>query len=143
MDQFRIPLTIWTVMMPVPLTIVVLLQAWFGPLHGAFAALAILLPLLLTTLVSIVLLFVAVLQVGPDGLIIYRLNRLRWADVTAARHQRVFGLPYLVLYRARGGRWWVPLYFRGATDLREAVWQATPKDNPIHHALKPDQFRRE
>jgi hypothetical protein len=71
------------------------------------------------------------------------LNRLRWADVAAARHQRVFGLPYLVLQRARGGRWWVPLYFRGPTNLRETLWRSTPEGSPIHHALKPEQFRRE
>ena len=76
------------------------------------------------------------LSVRDDGIVMYRLNRMTWSDVQSARFRRVVGLPYLHIQRHHGVPLWLPLYFRGARDLRHVLIERAPERNPIHACLK-------
>jgi hypothetical protein len=75
--------------------------------------------------------------VTEDGVIMYRIWKLRWHEVTSARLQRSFGLEYLRVVRR--GRLqpslWLPLYFVGAGPLSAALRDHAPVGNPIRECL--------
>jgi hypothetical protein len=118
---------------------------WIGVLMAiAAAALPLAWPdttVVLAMLGTIVLLtsyslWVFKLIVHDDGIVMYRLNRMMWSEVQSARFRRVVGLPYLHVRRQHGMAWWLPLYFRGARDLRCALIERAPEGNPIPRCLK-------
>jgi hypothetical protein len=90
------------------------------------------------------------ISIGPEGIAIYRINRMRWNDAVSARPRRVLGLRYVHVQRSRGMSWWVPLYFIGGRDLREALVDYAPESNPIslcladtpNEPLQPTPLRR-
>jgi hypothetical protein len=79
--------------------------------------------------------FVCVMDIDDEGMALYRVNRLRWPEVVGAQPRRVLFIPYLVLERTRGMKWWVPLYFTGPVDVREALRRSVGPGHPIHSAL--------
>ncbi len=135
MLRFRIPILLWAVVLLVvcvPAILPVLLIWRLDPVLMWES----LLPYALIYLVALAFtLFNFVLDVHPEGLRLYHVNRLVWSDIRSARTRRVLFLPYLVLQRKRGMQWWVPLYFTGPVDLREALRQAVPPEHPIRTAL--------
>jgi hypothetical protein len=76
-----------------------------------------------------------VMDFDGEGMVLYRVNRLRWPEVVSARPRRILFVPYLVLERTKGMKWWVPLYFTGPVDLREALRRSVPPGHPVHAAL--------
>ena len=82
-------------------------------------------------LALVMLLFMSIVTVSDDGIVLYRVNRLPWTQVVAARRVSVFGLPYLLITRHRGYRWWLPLYFNGDRSIEEALVEKAPIGNPI------------
>lgn len=61
----------------------------------------------------------------------YGVNRLCWSDITAVRKRSVLSLPYLHITRAKGLKWWLPLYFTGPRDMLTAIAEKAPAGNPV------------
>jgi len=76
-------------------------------------------------------------QVRQDGVKLYGLWWLPWAEVTYVRYWKVLGLPYFRVKRSRGFSWWIPLYFVGDRDLGDAIIQAAPPGNPFGSVSMP------
>ena len=134
MTKFRIPLTLWGILMPLPLTI--LLGAIALSYDGEYIALIIGPLVVVCGLMLLISLSIAVLQVRPDGLVLYRVNRVRWEEISGAQLRGIMRLPHLVLQRRQGTQWWVPLYFHGPVDLRTLLREAAPEGSPIREALE-------
>ena len=81
------------------------------------------------------LLFVPVVSVGDSGIVLYRVNVLPWSRVQAARRVTFLGLPYLLVERHNGFRWWLPLYVQGKRTLADSLADRAPADNPLAGAL--------
>jgi hypothetical protein len=135
MLQFRIPLRIWAAFAAfVPL--VTLPIFYFTRSSGLLPFWVTLGPFLIILSVSLLSsLYISELRVSSDGLILNRFNRLAWSEVTAARLRSFGGLPYLFVNRRRGSSWWIPLYYSGPVDLREALLQHAPEGHPVRRAL--------
>ena len=71
------------------------------------------------------------MTVAEEGLILFRVNELRWSQVSGVRAVRLLGLPHLVISRRNGGRWWMPLYLRGMPRLQQALAEKAPIGNPL------------
>lgn len=74
---------------------------------------------------------ICTVSVNEQGLVLYRVNRLSWLDIKEARARSVLGLPYVLISRASGFSWWVPLYLRSPQAFFSAVISAAPKSNPL------------
>ncbi len=110
-----------------------LLLLWFGlgawlvwPRKLALIALGLELVLALGLLFSLF-----TVTVAEEGLILFRVNELRWSQVSGVRAVRLLGLPHLVISRRNGGRWWMPLYLRGMPRLQRALAEKAPIGNPL------------
>ena len=75
--------------------------------------------------------FLCTVQVGSDGIVLYRVNRARWQDVTAAMPASFLGLPYLKIQRKNGIRWQIPLYLKKPDDFRRALAASAPVGHPL------------
>lgn len=73
----------------------------------------------------------AVVAINDGGIVLYRVNRLSWSNIVTVRRVSVLGLPYLVITRKKGFRWWLPLYFRGNRPMEAALAEKAPIGNPI------------
>ena len=80
-------------------------------------------------------LYIGVMEIGPEGIRLYRINMLRWNDVKSARKKRYLGLRYLLVKRQKGMNYWVPLYFTGDTPIEAALQKNVPPKNPIASCL--------
>ena len=134
MTKFRIPLTLWGILMPLPLRI--LLGTIALSYDGEYIALIIGPLVVVCGLMLLISLSIAVLQVRPDGLVLYWVNRVRWEEISGAQLRGIMRLPHLVLPRRQGTQWWVPLYFHGPVDLRTFLREAAPEGSPIREALE-------
>jgi hypothetical protein len=109
------------------------LLLWFG--LGAWLAWPrpqALIPLAAELLLALALLFsLFTVTVGADGLVLFRVNHLRWSQVADVRRARLLGLPHLVIARRNGGNWWLPLYLRGLPRLQRALAEKAPIGNPL------------
>ncbi len=112
---------------------VALLVLWFGlgmwwvwPRRVALISLGVELLLALALLFSLF-----TVSVAEEGLILYRVNQLRWSQVSGVQRARLLGLPHLVISRRNGGRWWLPLYLRGMPRLERVLAEKAPIGNPL------------
>ncbi len=92
------------------------------------AVLAVLLVLIIATLLTY---FVSTVVVGPDGIVLYRIHRAEWSDFTTANRKDLLGLPYLIVQRREGNRWWIPLYLAKLNEFHLAVATNAPVGNPV------------
>lgn len=69
--------------------------------------------------------------VGPNGIVLYRVNRARWQDLTTAKEISFLGLPYLSVERKKGIRWWIPLYLTRPDEFRLALTKYAPFGHPL------------
>ena len=76
-------------------------------------------------------LFLCTVVVSRSGIVLYRINRARWQDFTAARRISFLGLPHLMVQRRKGIRWWIPLYLTRAEEFHVAVTANAPVGNPL------------
>jgi hypothetical protein len=109
----------------------VILGAFAWPHVGMLVALTLQLVLSLA-----ILLLLSSVTVGPEGVVLYRINRLQWSQVTAVRRVSFLGLPYLLITRAKGFRWWLPLYFSGPRPIEVALADKAPPGNPLRLYLQ-------
>ena len=80
--------------------------------------------------------YLFVVQIGPQGIALNRMYRVRWAEITKAKELSFFGLPYLRLWRVSGFfPLWVPLYVRRSHHLISCLQAWCPSDNPIASTL--------
>jgi hypothetical protein len=70
------------------------------------------------------LLRLSMVQLRRDGVKIYSLWWLPWADVSAVAYRKLSGLPCFHVKRHRGFSWWIPLYYVGDRDLGSAIVRA-------------------
>jgi len=80
----------------------------------------------------IVILLVPAVTVRTDGICLYGVNHLRWSDVASVRATRVAGLPYAVVQRHKGIRWWVPLYVDDRHGLLATLASRAPAGSAFH-----------
>lgn len=76
-----------------------------------------------------------VLSISTEGINLYRVNKLVWADIDEAKNIKIFGLPYVHIKRKKGMNWYVPFYFKGTTSLSEMLLKFVPIDNPLYHVI--------
>jgi hypothetical protein len=74
---------------------------------------------------------ICTVSVSERGLVLNRINRLRWPEIKEAKARSVLGLPYILVSRASGFSWWVPLYLRSPQAFFSAVISAAPQSNPL------------
>jgi len=77
---------------------------------------------------------VSVMSINSKGIKLYRVNKLVWSDITEAKLTSFVGLPYILIKREKGMKWWLPLYFKGNLTVKDALINNAPKDNPIYEA---------
>ena len=129
-DTFRMPRLPWVAFILI-ISSPLLSLSWrlpeLIPVHVFLFSVLIVPPLLVWTLV-----------IRDDGMTLYRVNHLKWDEVRNARLIRIPGLPYMIVRRRKGlfRWWWVPLYFKGARDVRAAILERCPKDNPIRRCVE-------
>lgn len=76
--------------------------------------------------------------VSQSGVVLNRVNRARWQDLTAARRVTVLGLPYLLVQRRKGLRWWIPLYLSRPEEFRRSLIANAPLGNPLREYAAGD-----
>ncbi|MDH5573682.1 MAG: hypothetical protein OEY89_18095 [Gammaproteobacteria bacterium] len=79
--------------------------------------------------------FLSTIAITKDGLVLYRVNRLKWQDIISARKTSFLGLPYILLKRQNGFAWWLPLYFEGKGTIQETIISLAPDGNPLKESL--------
>ncbi|KFN42987.1 hypothetical protein N787_14075 [Arenimonas metalli CF5-1] len=79
-----------------------------------------------------VTLLVPAVTVRPDGISLYGVNHLQWDDVTSVRATTVIGLPYAVVQRRKGMRWWIPLYVDDRRGLLATLASRAPAGSAIY-----------
>ena len=77
---------------------------------------------------------VSVMSINSKGINLYRVNKLVWSDITEAKLTSFVGLPYILIKRKKGMKWWLPLYFKGNLTVKDALINSAPKENPIYEA---------
>jgi len=75
--------------------------------------------------------FFSAISITKDGLVLYRVNRLKWQDIISARKTSFLGLPYILLKRQKGFAWWLPLYYEGNGNIQDAIISFAPNGNPL------------
>lgn len=101
--------------------------------HGVYEQIVLALFNLAVAIVGIW--FFSAVAISNDGLVLYRVNRLRWEEVKSARKVRLLGLPYVLIKRHTGFTWWLPLYYEGKRDIREALRSVVPSGNPLKESI--------
>lgn len=76
-------------------------------------------------------------RIRSDGVKLYGIWWLPWADVSGVRYRKILGLPYFHVKRGGGFSWWIPLYFVGDRDLGHAIVDAAPPGSPFRLASIP------
>ena len=102
------------------------------------SALTILIVVAFIAIANIGTYFLCTVQVGPDGIVLYRVNTAQWQDIAAATRVSFFGLPYLKVQRKKGIRWRIPLYLRKPEDFRRALVAKAPVGNPLRQYAESD-----
>lgn len=74
---------------------------------------------------------VCTVVVSSNGIVLYRANKARWQDITAASRVSFFGLPYLKIQRKNGFKWWIPLYLTKPEKFHLALAAKAPVGNPL------------
>jgi hypothetical protein len=82
-------------------------------------------------LALVILRLLSVVAISDEGIVLYRVNRLSWSNIATVRRVSVLGLPYLLIARKKGFRWWLPLYFHGDRPIEAALAEKAPIGNPI------------
>jgi hypothetical protein len=79
--------------------------------------------------------YFGVVEVGAEGLRLYRINRLPFSEAIGARSIRLFGLPYLCISRTSGLPWLVPLYVTGPRPILLSLRSAVPASSQLGLSL--------
>ena len=79
--------------------------------------------------------FLSTMEVNENGLVLYKVNRLKWHEITSAKRTSFLGLPYILLKRKKGFTWWLPLYFVGDANLQATLLNVVPNGNPLKNSL--------
>ena len=74
-------------------------------------------------------------EIDNEGIKLYRVNLMKWADVVSAKRINILGLKYLHVTRRKGMNWSIPLYLNGPLPIEIALKEKTPTENPIHQLL--------
>ena len=135
MIRFHIPLATWAAHMVFVPPLVLLLFYLGRSVYLVPPSLSFVLVAAVTGFSMVLTLFVCELRIDSDGLVLYRSSRLEWPDVTDARVRSFCGLPHLYVKHRNALPWWIPLYYRGPADLREALRHHAPEGNPVRAAL--------
>lgn len=83
-------------------------------------------------LILIAFLLVPAVTVGSDGIRLYAVNRLKWDEAVAVTATRVLGLPYAVVRRRKGMRWWIPLYVDDLPGFLATLRDKAPAGSALH-----------
>ncbi len=78
---------------------------------------------------------ISVMSITPNGIKLYRVNKLVWTDIAEAKLAKFIGLPYIHIKRNKGMEWWLPLYFKGNLTVIDALINNAPKENPIYKVI--------
>jgi hypothetical protein len=84
------------------------------------------------------LLLVGTIEVSDRGLVLYRVNRVTWSEITAVKRTSFLGLPYLFVFRTRGFRWSLPLYIRRVDAFKAALLSRAPLGHPLRNYAEGD-----
>lgn len=90
---------------------------------GALVAVMALGPLVLGVAIAW---FFGTIQIGPEGLVLYRTHKVQWAEVTKVEAATILWLPYLRVWRNSGMAWFVPLHVRGSRSIEESLEKWAP-----------------
>jgi hypothetical protein len=76
--------------------------------------------------------YIGVLSISDEGMILKRVNKLRWEDITEARKSKFLWFDTIYIKRKKGVAWSLPLYLVGQKTMKDALLSHAPKDNPIY-----------
>ena len=76
--------------------------------------------------------FISDLKISNEGIVLNRINKLAWSDVTEAFPFTFLGLSLVRIKRAKGSTWSIPLYFIGERPIKEALLKNVPQHNPLY-----------
>ena len=83
------------------------------------------------SVVIVAIWFFSSISVSSEGLVLYRINKLKWEDIKSARRISLLGLPYILIKRHKGFSWWLPLYYEGKRNIEDALRSEAPVGNPL------------
>lgn len=73
-----------------------------------------------------------VMTIDQNGVVLYRINKLAWSDMSSAKRVKFLGLPYIRVGRKKGLPFWLPLYFKGQRPIEEALLDCAPASNVLN-----------
>jgi hypothetical protein len=114
-------------------------RAWIAALFAPLFWLAwpnysmLLVPTVGIVLFIAMLLLVGTITVSDWGLVLFRVNKASWGEITAVKRTSFLGLPYLFVFRTKGFRWWLPLYIRRIEAFKAALLAKAPSGHPLRN----------
>lgn len=74
---------------------------------------------------------ISVIEIDQKGIVLYRVNKLVWSEVSNAKRVNFLGLPHLKVVREKGFPFWIPLYFKGRRPIEETLLSCAPVDSVL------------
>ncbi len=75
---------------------------------------------------------ISVITIDQNGVVLYRINKLAWSDISSAKRVKFLGLPHIRVKRKKGLPIWLPLYFKGQRPIEEALLDCAPASNVLN-----------
>lgn len=75
---------------------------------------------------------VSIIEIGQNGVTLYRVNKLDWSDVSSAKTVHFLGLPHIRVGRKKGLPFWIPLYFQGQRPIGYALAACAPEASALN-----------
>ena len=76
--------------------------------------------------------FISTIHIHESGITLYRVNKLKWPDITDAYTTKSLGINIIRIKRKKGMPWSLPLYFVGSTTIKEALIKHSPNSSIIY-----------
>jgi len=74
---------------------------------------------------------VCTVSVTDQGITLNRVNKAEWSAIEGITLRSLLGMPYLLLHRSRGWKWWLPLYLQDVSGFKAAVISKAPAGHPV------------
>ena len=74
------------------------------------------------------------MSISDEGIVLYKVNKLTWQEIVAARKSKSFGISSIYIKRKKGLPWSLPLYMVGEKSIKEALLLHVPKNNILYKA---------
>lgn len=76
--------------------------------------------------------YISTISISNEGIVLYRINKLVWADIVESRKSKFLWFNTIYIKRKKGMPWSLPLYFLGENTIKEALLINVPQDNVLY-----------